>query len=89
MKRIICTIVDSAAQAHSQPMTFVSIGVAVRSFTDEVNRVAADNPYYQHPDDYTLMHVADFDEETGTLSEPEEGRRVLCRGKDVFAQKVN
>lgn len=86
MKRVVCTVVDSAAELHGQPMFFASVGVAIRSFTDEVRRKAEDNGLYQHPEDYTLMYLYDFDDEHGLMSEPEGGRRVLIRGKDCVME---
>lgn len=83
MRSIVCCVFDSAVQSHGRPMFFQSIGVALRSFTDEVNRVADDNSLNRHPDDFDLRYVADFEEETGTFHVPEEGKRVLVRAKDV------
>lgn len=83
MKRVVCTVVDSATELHGQPMFGPAIGAMLRAFTDEVNRKADGNTLYDHPDDYTLIYIADFDDESGVFSEPEGGRRVLARGKDV------
>lgn len=60
-----------------------SVGYAIRSFADEVNRQAEDNQMHRHPEDFELVYLADFDEGTGQFSVPAEGQRVLSRGKDV------
>lgn len=58
-----------------------STAYAVRSFTDEVNRVAADNPMHAHPDDFELYLLGHFDEDDGTFDMAD--RRMLARAKDV------
>lgn len=83
MKRVVCAVFDSAAQTFGQPIFSPAIGVIVRSFGDEVNRDAPDNGFAQHPEDFELRYLADFDDESGRFSLPEEGIRVLARGKDV------
>lgn len=82
---VVVSVRDSAVSAFSRPFFVPSVGAAVRSFTDEVNRSAPDNPMFAHPDDYELWYLADFDEESGLflLDELESGKRVLVRGKDV------
>lgn len=88
MKRVVCTVVDSATELHGQPMFGPAIGALIRAFVDEVNRQAPDNSLYSHPEDYTLIYVANFDDESGVFVEPEGGRRVLARGKDVSTKGV-
>lgn len=78
----VCAVRDSAMQAFSRPFFVPTTAVATRSFTDEVNRSAPDNPMYAHPDDYELHLIAYFDEESGDFTEATD-RRVLARGKDV------
>lgn len=61
----MCSIKDSAADAYGRPFFLPSIGVAIRSFTDEVNRAAEDNQIYQHPEDFDLFELGSFDDSTG------------------------
>lgn len=81
MLRIICAVYDSAANAYGQPFFVPAVGLATRSFIDEVNREAPDNTVYVHPDDYTLFRIGAFDDETGQLV-PEKPTSLL-RGKDA------
>jgi len=77
----LCSVFDHAAQVFARPFPVVAGGQAIRDFTDEVNRVADDNPLYKHPDDYTLYVIGTFDDSTGfidALGTPEQ----LVRGKD-------
>lgn len=83
-KLYVVAVKDSAIEAFNRPFYVPAVGAAVRSFTDEVNRKAEDNPMHAHPDDYSLHVLAVFDDETGTFSpENPEGPRLLARGKDI------
>ena len=83
MKRYVCAVFDSAVQAFGQPFFVPALGAALRSFSDEVNRKASDNALSQHPEDYTLHALGQFDDETGEFTCSDDSRRVLSRGKDV------
>ena len=65
MIMVICSIRDSAADAYGRPFFLPSVGVAIRSFTDEINRAAEDNQIYQHPEDFDLFELGTFDDSTG------------------------
>lgn len=82
----VCAVRDSAMHAYAAPMFVPSPGVAVRSFTSEVNRVDPQNMLNQHPTDFELWWIAEFDEETGHFSVPEGGPRCVSRAKDVKAE---
>lgn len=82
-KRCVLAVFDSAVQAFGQPIFVPAIGAGIRSFSDEVNRAAPDNQFANHPDDFQLHYIADFDDESGSFTTPEGGSRVLSRGKDV------
>lgn len=82
MKLQIVAIRDSKADAFGQPNFVVSIGSAVRSFTDETNRQGADNMLYRHPDDFVLYHLGTYDDmhaEFDLLKNPV----ILARGDTV------
>jgi len=63
-----------------------TIAQAVRSFTDEVNRVSETNEMNRHPSDYELYHVGTYDDQAGHL-EPVSPPILIVRGKDVFTSK--
>lgn len=71
---------DLALQGFANPFFVPTTGVAMRSFRDEVNRKAADNPLSAHPEDYELWQLGMFDSESGVFSNE---ARVLVRGVDV------
>ena len=79
--KMMCAVKDRALDAFMQPFFVDSIGVAVRSFSDEVNR--AESPMNSHPEDYDLYHVGFFDEDTGNVSSSGEVR-CIARAQDVI-----
>ena len=64
----ILSVKDRMADAYGRPIFVPSIGVAIRSFQDELNRAADDNTMYKHPDDHDLYHIGTFDDDTGKLT---------------------
>ena len=47
MKQVICAVRDSAADVFGRPYFVPTAGVAIRSFTDEVNRQSDDNQFHK------------------------------------------
>jgi len=89
MEQPMVCIFDRAMNGFLRPFLVPSTGVAVRQFSDEVNRAAEDNNMYQHPEDFDLFHVGNFEDKDGTFSGPVT---LLVRGKDVsrsFVPKAN
>ena len=66
MKLQVIAIYDSKAKCYSAPMTFVALGTATRAFEDEVNN--PQSPYNKHPEDYTLFHLGEFDDQSAQFS---------------------
>lgn len=67
MIRGVYLIRDTALGAFLIPMFFQSEGVARRSFTDEVNRSAADNMMNKHPEHFQLYYSGTYDDENGVF----------------------
>jgi len=82
MISVIVSVKDSAAEAFGRPMYLQSLGIAIRSFTDEVNREDKDNQLFNHPDDFDLYELGVFDDSLGRY-ELRENPTVIVRGKDV------
>nr|QJB18862.1 MAG: nonstructural protein [Microvirus sp.] len=82
MKLTLCTVKDRAADAYGRPMFVPSTGIAIRSFSDEINRVAEDNQMYNHSDDFDLYELGEFDDNTGLFSLHEQPK-LLTLGKQV------
>lgn len=85
---IVCAVFDGAMQGYARPFYVPARGLAVRSFTDEVNRAAADNTMYAHPEDFDLCLLGTWSETTGVF-ENAENIEVICRGKDVAQREGN
>lgn len=85
MKLILCSVKDRAADAYARPMFVPSTGVAIRSFSDEINRSDADNQLYNHPDDFDLYEFGEFDDNNGSF-ELLEQPKLLSLGKQVKIQ---
>jgi hypothetical protein len=82
MKLVIVSIKDRAADAYGRPAYVATEGVAIRQFSDEVNRASEDNQIYVHPDDFDLYYLGTFDDNTGAfdlLASPKQ----ICLGKQV------
>lgn len=62
MKMSFFAIRDLSVGAFMRPFVMQSTAQAVRSFGDEVNRQAADNMMYSHPEDFELWLLGDFDD---------------------------
>ena len=75
MKLNLCSVKDRAADAYGRPMFVPSTGVAIRSFSDEINRAADDNQLYNHPNDFDLYEFGIF--------EIYEQPKLLSLGKQV------
>lgn len=83
MLQFIVSVKDRAADVFNRPFFVPHRNVAIRDFTDEVNRSAADNQLNKHPDDFDLYLLGQFDDNNGTFI-VEEAPMVLVRGKDVL-----
>lgn len=86
MKRDVCSVFDLASQLFGQPIFVTGVGVAIRSFTDEVNKKGEDNVLARHPEDYELFHLGTFDDERGTFEPLADGigPQRLVRAKDLL-----
>lgn len=65
MKLVICAVKDLAADSFNRPFFTQSLGIALRSFGDEVIRDAPDNAMNRHPEHFVLYKLGEFDDATG------------------------
>lgn len=79
----IVAVKDRAVDAYNRPFYVPTIGAAIRSFTDEVNR--KESEMQAHPEDYDLYDMGTFCDQTGTFTPPEGGLpRVISRAQDLI-----
>ena len=82
MKLVLCSVKDRAADAYGRPMFVPSIGVAIRSFSDEINRTDPDNQLANHPDDFDLYELGEFDDNSGLFALHDQPK-LISLGKQV------
>ena len=80
MKYRIVTIRDRAADVFGIPSFVMSLGAAVRSFGDEVNKKDG-SPLSGHPEDFDLYELGEYDDDTGQFSQGIP--RQIAVGKDL------
>lgn len=88
---IVVSVRDRAADTFGPPYVVPHAGVAVRSFTNEVNRADEKNPLYMNPEDFELWELGSFEDSTGrfTTTPPSNVRdqtpypHLLVVAKDV------
>jgi len=68
MRLFVVSVLDVAAQAYGRPAFVQALGAATRSFVDEVNRSSADNVMFNHPQDFQLFHLGEFDDSNGRFT---------------------
>nr|QJB18885.1 MAG: nonstructural protein [Microvirus sp.] len=79
----IVSVKDRAVDAYNRPFYVPTLGAAIRSFTDEVNR--KDSEMQSHPEDYDLYEMGTFCDQTGTFLPPDGGiPRVISRAQDLI-----
>lgn len=87
MLYMVC-VKDRAIDSFLTPFPVTHTGGAVRSFSDEINRVGSD--MYPHAADYDLYCCGEFDQSTGCFVELARPS-LLIRGQDcrVTATEVS
>lgn len=84
----VFTIRDRSADVYDRPFFAVSIGVAIRSFTDEVNRNGADNMMFKHPEDFDLYHLGEYDDSSADFTISDNPVQIAI-GKNVSVGYVS
>lgn len=79
---VMVCIKDRVADTFGTPYCVPAVGIAVRGFTDEINRAAEDNMIYKHPDDFDLFQVATYDDATGMITQDAVPRQLVL-GRDL------
>jgi hypothetical protein len=62
MRKNIVAVYDQASKSFGQPIFTPALGIALRSFTDEVNNNHEGNQMYNHPSDFTLFDIGMYDD---------------------------
>lgn len=79
MRFKVVAIKDNAILSFAQPVFVPHVGAAIRSFGDEVGK--KDTQLGQHPEDYELYLLGEYDDQTGMFTQDTAPERVSS-GKD-------
>jgi len=82
MRYKVFTVRDRAIDAYGQPFFGTSVGGAVRSFSDEINRADPNNQLSKHPEDFDLFLLGEFDDATGEFDVTKPAQVAV--GKDLL-----
>lgn len=63
MIRNVFAIYDEKAEAYLNPIFLNTVGMAIRAVTDAVNN--PESEFSTHASDYTLFHLAEYDDCSG------------------------
>lgn len=83
MQYKIVAVRDNATEAFGQPNFVLNTGAAIRSFGDECRRPHSDerpNILAQHPEDFELYYLGEFDDQTGEFMTQRPDR--IAQGRD-------
>jgi len=78
--KVVCSVHDTASDLFGQPFFVPAPAAAIRSVGDETNRQAADNPLYNHPEDFVLYSLGTFDDVSGAFTSEV---KIIARVKDL------
>ncbi|WNK12398.1 MAG: nonstructural protein [Microvirus sp.] len=85
MRQVIVSVRDAKADIFGRPFFVQTAGVAIRSFSDEVNREGTDNQFNTHPEDFSLYEIGLYDDIDGKIY-PYDIPKLLIQADQV---KVN
>lgn len=81
MKYKVFCIHDSKVDAYAQPFIMRTRGEAIRGFTGELSNQKS--MISKHPGDYSLMEIAEYDDQTGRYSQYDT---LVCLGTGLDHQ---
>ena len=64
----IFAVRDSAADTFGNPFVVQHVGIALRSFQDEVNNPREGNTLHYHAKDFTLYELGTYDQSSGLIT---------------------
>lgn len=82
----IYSIYDKTAKTYNRPMEIINKGKAMQVFQAMVNEKEKQSDLSRWPDQFSLYHIADFDNETGKLDAFTEPQHI-ANGVEVLQQE--
>lgn len=91
MRYTMVSVFDRAAECFGVPQFCATPAQALRGFRDQVNRKGDGNVVADHPEDFDLYEVGQFNDSDGyvDMCKNEEEKivpRLIARGKDLVVQ---
>lgn len=83
MKLVMCAVLDTAAGAFMPPFCSRTRGEAMRGFKD----ACKSGGFRDHPRDYCLFLIAEFDDSNGYLAAPTQPEPLLT-ASDAIAMEA-
>lgn len=85
MSNGIYVVYDNKAMVFStRLLVYVADGAATREFSDVVN--TPDSPYFNHPEDYELVRIGEFDQHSGAIDS--EHHQTVMTGRQARADAI-
>lgn len=84
---VICAVRDAKAEVYMRPFFVQQSGVAIRSFTDEVNRDDKDNTMFVHTADFALYEIGLFDDIEGKIYSYDVPK-LLVQADQIKVEKI-
>lgn len=79
-------VFDGKVQGYSMPFASQSDQAAVRTFTDALKQ--GDSLMSRHPEDFSLVRLADFDDVTGMVTPVQPGPLEVFHGRNLKKEEV-
>lgn len=76
---------DTLAGLYLPPLVADTDAVVIRDFGDAVRK--GNTPISEHPEDYTLEFIGEYDRETGSIVGVSP--RVVCHASDFSKKDIN
>lgn len=87
MKMVVVSVRDAKSEAFGRPIFVSTIGAAIRSFGDEVNRDERENVMCTHPEDFQLFHLGYYEDSIGQFENITP--KLLAQGNEMFIGKIS
>lgn len=84
MIHFLCAVKDLAANTYGLPFAVVHPSQALRTFQQQIERNAPDNPYFTHPEHWELWQIGKYDDAGATIT---QDRRQLGSGTALTAKE--
>ena len=71
------SLLDHTAQVFLNPLSFINEGDAIRWFTTVVNNTEEKTNISNHPGQFTLFRLADYDDKTGQYEKDMQPKEII------------